>query len=180
LSVSPGHGDEIFIMRKSLWIVPVLLLFAAIGAPNALADSYTVQFTCIFTCGPTPVQTGILSFVSEAVPADVELTWDGAAFSVPILEANVSIEDGWDCFETEPTLFACGFIADFSTTTGGGLAFGGGFATCTTCANVADSGSMSFTAISSSEPSAVALMLAGIGFLLVMRRRIAQELRSST
>jgi hypothetical protein len=166
-------------MRKSLWIVPVLLLFAAIGAPDAHADSYTVQFTCIFTCGPTPVQTGILSFVSEAVPGVVDLTWDGAAFSVPILEANVPIEDGWDCGEMEPALFGCGFIADFSTSTGGGLAFGGGFATCTTCANVADSGSMSFTAISAPEPASLALLLAGIAFLLVMRRRFGQELRSS-
>jgi hypothetical protein len=27
-------------MRKAIWVVPVLLLFAAIGAPDAYADSY--------------------------------------------------------------------------------------------------------------------------------------------
>jgi hypothetical protein len=41
LSVSSGHGEEGIIMRKTLWIVLVLLLllFAAIVVPNANADS---------------------------------------------------------------------------------------------------------------------------------------------
>lgn len=47
------EGDK---MRKPLWIIPVLLLFAAIGAPNAHADSFTygaITFT-VTSGGPTP------------------------------------------------------------------------------------------------------------------------------
>jgi hypothetical protein len=67
-------------MRKSLWTIPILLLFVAIGAPAAHAGStkYNATFACVPACSLLPVVTN--NPVSFPSPYDLGVNWDGAAF----------------------------------------------------------------------------------------------------
>ena len=158
-------------MRKSLWIVPLVLLFAAIAPPKAHADEYTITFTGGTT---TPVDTTITISASDVL--SLGSVTDGAS--------------GWDQFaplqltatpETDHLIWTItspqGLFILEDLTAGddtfspyyGPLAPG-------------DTGTASITDISiaTPEPGTASLMLLGIGLVFLMRKRIAQGLPQAT
>jgi hypothetical protein len=175
-------------MRKSLWII-LAVLIAAIGAPVAYADSFTdgtITFT-VSSGGPTP--TG--SFVIDngtGLFTSFSVSWNGEVY-----DFAVGLLPPPPVFITGPFPFVgtwCGVgpdggncMGDTRSGTDFGLA-GPFFVTLgppsTGTALSADaiaSGSYTVTETTvTPEPSSVALMLAGIGVLLVMRKRLAQGL----
>jgi hypothetical protein len=81
-------------MRKSLWIVPVLLI-AAIGAPNAIADtltSYTITFTgtgILPTSGSFTYDSTVPNFTNfvvvwSSVPIDLTASANAPAIGTPL------------------------------------------------------------------------------------------------
>jgi hypothetical protein len=67
-------------MRKSLWIFPVLFLFAAIGAPNARADTTTYEINpTAFICQPEP---GFTCPALISLSPDSTITVDNASFAL--------------------------------------------------------------------------------------------------
>jgi hypothetical protein len=172
-------------MRKSLWIVPVLLLSAAIGVPNAHADSFRPTFitlSCLGACLPQPTAPDV-SFPS---PTTITVTWNGFIFLLP-LPAPTSPTDsfGWsmEWHNIDPScLSSCAGEAIASLRDGIAP-----FSESVTLLNVSspgplssevlDSGQLFFApVVATPEPSSFALMFAGIWVLLVMRKRISQGL----
>src|SRR5260370_7616415 len=76
-------------MRKSLWIVPVLLLIAFLGAPSAHADSYTPNFTCTGTCAVAPPTAPDVSFPSPAIME----TWFVVGVYIPPISLTLPATD---------------------------------------------------------------------------------------
>jgi hypothetical protein len=75
-------------MGKSLWII--LLLFAAIIAPNAHADDitdYTINFTGggvpPFEIGPEGLPTGTIVYDASVQSITASMVWDGYDFELP-------------------------------------------------------------------------------------------------
>jgi PEP-CTERM motif-containing protein len=146
-------------MRKSFWItLPVLLV--AIGAPSAHADTYTPIFTttgCSGTCAlPTALD------VTFPTPTTIEITYLGLSDLVSIPSGLPGDTYAWNA-DIEKTIDF--FITDGVTTTCDGV--GPGHVSC---------GTLTFAAVATPEPNSAGLLVAGIGLLLVMRRRIDQGL----
>jgi hypothetical protein len=79
-------------MRKSLWIVPVLLLFAAVGAPNAHAD--TLAFTVTGLIGGTlNISTAAPSGLGTYLGNGITGTFDGLAVTGLIAPGGFSGND---------------------------------------------------------------------------------------
>ena len=173
-------------MRKTLSIIPVLLLFTAIGGPCAHADTlYTATFTCdpSITCSSLPTAPDV-SFPS---PTTITVTWNGLVFPI-LLPSPVSPTDSggilwfasWPVIPPpnpgcvpapSPSVCDASFlIRDFVALTDASYTLHNLPPPGPLSTVFQDSGTLTFTAVP--EPSSVALMLAGIGFLLVMRRRI--------
>jgi hypothetical protein len=162
-------------MRKPLWII-VPALFVAIGALNARADSYTATFACSGPCaGGTPTAPD----VSFPGPTSITETWDGlvATFFLPS-QFNPTDTYVW-CFTLATLQNNCGGLTIFKplvivdTTLNIGdipVSVSGSITT----GFLAASGSLTFAAVP--EPSFLALMLAGVGLVFVMRKRISQSL----
>ena len=171
-------------MRKSLWIILTVLL-VAIGAPNAHADRI-IGYTAVFTCntgecrpslppitGDTPV--GVTVVVDD--PTTVDLTWFGYSFTIGLPRgAGVRSSFNWvgsvDCEAYPCTLGMTG--PNGKTTVD--IAYNPFFSE----PRGTYDGGLTFTPIySSPEPSALALMLIGLGMLglmMVMRKRISWSL----
>jgi hypothetical protein len=164
-------------MRKSLWVLTVLLV--AISAPSAYADSAT--FTCLSVpCTPTPTVS-----VSSITPITITQTWgifSGTYTFGPTAEATdtFTLEDsvGVASIGTFDVVELIMMDATHPAATPGlgadEVEYDGQYQSL--LGNFAD-GNVTLSSVSSKatpEPSSVALMLAGIGFLLVMRRRLAQ------
>ena len=195
-------------MRKSSWIIPVLLLLAATGAPNAHADS-TTDGTITFTVanGPDAAPTG--SFVYDNMTnmfTSFTVNWDSFAYdftaaangftdasaagcsALPSGDAfledlvcapypaalGLGSLDPWTGAVNLPTLNGFSFLfADFA-----------GTGVCNGCDGLVhpvligiDDGTYTVTLTTPTpEPGSYGLVLAGIGFLLVMRKRIGQGL----
>jgi hypothetical protein len=157
-------------MRKTLWIMLAVLL-VAIGAPSAHADSLPATFTCGICVGGTPTAPDVL------FPAPVvDVTWNDLLFHLDLPSSDLPT----DSYEWNG-----------HTTSGGGEIFLQDFTihdlTNGTEVNMVhdtgkgvnaplDSGTLSFAAVAAPEPSSIALMLAGIGSLLVLRKRIGRRL----
>jgi PEP-CTERM motif len=180
-------------MRKSLWIIPVLLLFATIGAPAAHADSmYTYMFTYQLSDGST------FSFTTQALDPTVALgtlentstitaqtfsgffsgtsllfyDLDGSNSLVPL--ANLLIQVSGGPLIGPPEVYFS--PSDYS-------APGTYAGTCEyDCESNATTDSLIVTAVPTPEPSTgVLTMLLGIGLaLVVMRKRIPQGFRQAT
>jgi PEP-CTERM motif len=155
-------------MRKSLWIVPVLTLIAAIGAPTAHASMYTPTFTCTGTCVSVPTAPDV-SFPS---PTSITVTWDSAVFVVSLASPDLPTDTyGWHGNNINYPVID---IADATTGTSA-IAIGTGPA-----GSADEIGGLSFTALSTPEPSSFALMLAGVGLLFVMRKRLATSVQQAS
>jgi hypothetical protein len=79
-------------MKKLLCAVPVVLLFALIGASNAHADSYTPTFTCngpaynpYLTCPGGPPSAPGVTFGSSTT---IAVTVGGAVYDVTLASAD--------------------------------------------------------------------------------------------
>ncbi len=163
-------------MRKLLWIILAVLavLFVAIGAPNAHADTFPATFTCTGTCVSVPTAPDV-SFPS---PTTLTENWNTFTFAVGLLSGSAPSDAYiWQNqlapVPTIPGTLSVSFLI-FDTTRGS--TSGAGFFVASALSPQLDSGVLSFAV---PEPSSVALMLAGIGFLRVMRKRFAQGLHQS-
>ena len=145
-------------MRKSLWIMLAVLL-VALAAPNAHADStpfgtYTVE--CIGPCASDPTVT--------IAPTIIDFTVFGNTVDITGLSLTAGHLEGWnisngllsitDVTSSNPVLAP--IVLTFPTSNEGGLIVP--------------------ATVPAPEPSSVALMLLGVGLLLVMRKRIGQGL----
>jgi len=187
-------------MTKFLGFMPTLLLFAAIGAPNAQADSYKLDFT-----GPSPF-TATFNATAGQVTSGVTVTYEGTTYTLTSFVLGVGTGDS-GCFGSDSTLEflmltataipGCkGLGGSVSADTGGGVLFVAGLLEGTTCmgcpisnlsfyftplAPNATEASASFsgaTLVSTPEPSISVLVLCGLGLLgLTLRKRIALVVR---
>lgn len=82
-------------MRKTSWIIPVLLLFAAVSAPYAYADTltdYTVNFT--LTAGSFLPTSGSFTYDSTNPSfSNFLVAWDGAIYDLTS-SANSPVTNG--------------------------------------------------------------------------------------
>jgi hypothetical protein len=152
-------------MRKLLWIVLALLVVS--GAPVAHADSFTLTFTCISSCSAPPTASDV-TFPSPTLAVG----FDGLTFFPIPLSSSDLPGDQYTWFAHD-VIFPIGTLSFFDITD---------VTTNTTSEAVGPfpvfraNGSLTFTPVTAPEPSSVALMLAGIGLLLVLRKRIGQGL----
>ena len=145
-------------------IVAVLCLVFALcfTAPNAHADSYTATFTCNGTCASLPTATD----VSFPAPFTIDITAFGAT--------TVIVSGSGDLPGDTYTWHACdgcngSFSAGFADLTTGDVE-GLNSATCSQFATC-ESGSLTFAAVATPEPSSLALILSGVGMVFAMRKR---------
>jgi hypothetical protein len=152
-------------MRKFLWFT-LGFLFVVIGAPNAHADTlYTYTFTDTTNFADTWTTRPIAAVTAETDIAAANLASYSAldGLSEVILDyAGVGFQGVITPLGTTVITFDNFTIGEYSTP--------GTY----TSSNTGDT--LSVSAIQTPEPSTVGLMLAGIGFLLVMRKRIGQGL----
>ena len=150
-------------MRKSLWIIPIVLVLA-IGAPIAHADSFEPFFTTMGCVGVCALPTA--SDVVFPAPTTMDVTFDGvsAAVSIPYGDGST---DNYVWFAS-----VVGSSLNFLLIDTVGPGFPDG------CQGYTGCGTLGFAPVSTSmpEPSSVALMLLGVGLVLVMRKRIGQRL----
>ena len=155
-------------MRKSLWIGLALLVVS--GAPVVYADSFTPTFTCTINCTTPPTALDVtfpsptmivgfgsltypsFSLDSSNLPGD-QYQWTSISVSLPLFEfANIfSVKDVTRNTSSVVEEIAPSFV-------------------------IGANGSLTFTPVTAPEPSSVTLMLAGVGLVLVMRKRIGQRL----
>ncbi len=167
-------------MRKAIWVVPVLLLFAAIGAPNAYADSYTPTFTCTDTCVSLPTAPAV-SFPS---PTTIQETWDTLVFTLTLASPDAFGDTYmWEnTYSISTAALASGIdISIIDETTGLTSSYSAGYGGLNPFplggTPITDTGVLTFSAVSTPEPGTSSLMLIGIGLLgsmVVMRKRIAR------
>jgi hypothetical protein len=158
-------------MRRSLWII-VGVLFVVIGATNAHADSFTPTFTgCTGACVILPSAPDV-SFPS---PTTIQVTWVSNVFIVPL----VASDSPTDLYEWRATASIGRLEFDIFDFTNNTVTDQVLFPNPNTLL-YRDTGILTFAAVSTPESSSVALMLAGIGFLLVMRKPIGQGLRQAS
>jgi hypothetical protein len=166
-------------MRKNLMWVILAVLFVAIGTPNAQADSFTATFTCTGTCLSLPTAPDV-TFPSPILTE----TWDGFLLSVP-LPSSFSPTDifTWDNSVFQCDEFVCGapfgvFAQIIDETTQGHTLIQLDLQSLPAGVDelVQDHGALVFARVATPEPPSLALMLAGIGLLWVVRKRIALAL----
>ncbi len=174
-------------MGKSLWII-FAVLFVAIEAPNAHADSlFTPTFTCTQAGGCTSLPTA--PAVSFPAPTTITETWNGFVFLIPLPAPSsptdvILWQNVWQNINSSCTTSCVGVASariqdNFS-----------GIVETVTLTNLPspgilssvflDGGDLTFAPVAVPEPSSGALMLMGIGLVLVMRKRIAQGLPQAT
>ncbi len=158
-------------MRKALWIVPALLVFATVVAPCARADAVT--FTCVATeYSPCTVATPTAPDVTFPSPT-LDITWDSQTFEVTLLSSWLDT-DSFSWFESN-NLF---IINDLSQPLTPSVYNSEPINTNSPPVND-QGGTLSFNSATASapEPGTFSLMLIGLGSLgltIVMRKRIAQ------
>ena len=183
---SPALPGGIWKMRKSLWAI-LAVLWGAIGAPNAYADSFTAIFTCSpGPCVSTPTATALFVPGTLTIENFTVFATTFPPFSSSIPQPTDTFT--WLAYSTDPSnpllTPLVGFL--FTDLTKGGAGLGTNdlvdFLSCgrhpTNC--TLEGGALTFVPVAAPELSSVGLMLTGIGLLLVMRKRIAQGLHQAT
>jgi hypothetical protein len=150
------------------------VLFVAIGAPNSHADSFTPVFTCDLCTSALPTAPD----VSFPAPLTIEITWENTLFDVSLPSSAQPTRSVWSGstpvafsqFGTASFTFRYDSFSDEIVVNAPFLFQLDSNNNCLNC-DVMDFGNVQFApdaAPSVPEPSSVVLMLAGIGFLLVM------------
>lgn len=161
-------------MRKTMWMILALLL-GAVVAPCVRADSVT--FTCytLGVCVVAPPTAPDVTFSSSGTTLDI--TWYSQTFDVTLpgdwsdtdsmywgaSNSEFIIGDNNHVFDLEP------YVYPINTTLPSG-------------AGISEGGPLTFTSgsVPTPEPGTSALMLLGIGLVLVMRKRIARGYPQAT
>jgi hypothetical protein len=163
-------------MRKSFWIIPAVL-FVVIGVPNAHADSFTATFTCTGSCSSTPSST-TGTFTPSGPNSLGAFTWDTVSWGPFILPADWLPTDSYswvgflDTTATGATNFLTFRITDLNVSPLLNIVQSDKLCpTLQACQTNFDFGVLSFSPVTTPEPRSVALLLAGIALLLVMRKR---------
>jgi PEP-CTERM motif len=156
-------------MRKTLWIIPALLMFVAVVAPGVRADSVT--FTCTANC-PAGVSVPTALNVTFPSPALV-ISFDNQTLDLTLPSQDADTDSySWftsnNFFIISDTNQAFDLGANVEDDSGGNDPGD---------AVVEDmTGNLSFSnttpPVPGPEPGTAALMLVGIGLVLVMRKRI--------
>jgi hypothetical protein len=177
-------------MRKSLLIVPVLLLllFAAIGAPVALADTIENFTTPLGGTLTVDVTNGTITAVDIPAPGFADFTTGGGLIS-GCTELGLVQCDGW-FIEVGNTGNFLGAVVDLTFTTnptpGSLVGFTGGSVIAEKVYDVGGGlvefvyGGTISPAASVPEPPTVWLTLIGVGLVSVMRKRVGQGLSTAT
>jgi len=166
-------------MRKTLWIL-VAVLLAAIGAPAAMAD--TVE-TFDVIASPGDIGGTFTVDVTSGTILSVDIT----AFGLPdftVLDSSFATSGEWALFAKDATLSnVIGLFFVTNPTVGSLVGFTGGGITNDSELLVAGRppedigpGEITRAAVATPEPSSVALMLLGVGFVIVMRKRMGEGL----
>jgi len=187
-------------MRKALWTIPVLLLFAAIAAPCAYADSYTINFTC--SSNPSCILPTSGSFgynpTTQTFTTDVLVVWDGDNFDItPVLTEDIGNPSAsTPCYGSATgaalvfeLLATCGPASIGSNWVGNtnpvvftfqdygpvsAYLLSSGESQSGELPGAYSTGTWTVTDVTTPEPSAAVLLLTVIGLLLVvLRKRIA-------
>jgi hypothetical protein len=156
-----------------------LVLLAAIAVPTARADSYTPTFVCSGGCVSLPTAP-VVSFTSTSSTTITE-TWDDVVFSVELSPSDQAT----DAYEWFGDYEANGYgyaaiiydendgLTSYSTVP---IAIIGSGPTQA----AADMGTLSFASIAAPEPSAFLLVLLGVGFVLLQRKRSPRSHATAT
>ena len=158
-------------MRKSLWIILTVLL-VAIGVPNAHADSFAFTVNGPLS-GSGTLTTDPLSLGGYLI-TDITGTFDGSIITALIAPRGFNGNDN-ELYPTSPQLDLGGL--SFQTANGldwNAACTSGVGAFCTIGNFTTGFSDVTFSAVATPEPSSLALMLLGIGFVFVMRKRIGQ------
>jgi hypothetical protein len=185
-------------MRKSLWIMLAVLILA-VAAPMAHADTFSFSFSN--TIGNTPgtvtgtlTFTGTGTFTGQAATA-ITLTSTPSAYTSQLPISDFTVSEIANSFSavggvitaanlnlewTDGTTFTDTLGLQSTVGNANALLTGPvptGFPFTATTENIDGLSGVTFTDISTvPEPSSVALMLLGVGLLLVLRKRIGQGL----
>jgi hypothetical protein len=174
-------------MRKSLLITIVLLLFAALGAPNAYAQTYSPIFTCTGICGSLPTATDV-SFPS---PTSITVTWESMIYTLALPspdQANNYYVWTTYLFPTNTNLYppcignvllTCSQL-DISDANNGITNYVNEqvCASCVFTAPAYQTGEIIIgTPVITPEPGTSGLMFLAMGLMIVMRKVIAQTFR---
>jgi hypothetical protein len=161
-------------MRKSLWIILVVLV-VAVGAPIAHADSFTATFTCNAPCTSTPTAPTV-SFPS---PTTITETWAGFSASIPLAAGDLPT-DTYTWSNQLLDLIAGNFIDFTILDANTGDHPDVTISTPFRLIPAVDSGTITFTTVAAPEPGTVGLMLLGIGSVFALRKRTGQGLSQAS
>lgn len=166
-------------MKKLLCVVPALVLFAMIGAPNASADSYTATFACgnITACTLGVPATQTVSFPSPTIVMSFLVSGLEDTFNVTLPATDTPADTYQWFFEairvgipSDPGSYTyddyIGVIDQTSGLTTQDYRPGAGIP--------ADQGGpLTFSPVTAAtlEPAPIILMLLGVGLIFVMRKR---------
>jgi len=179
-------------MRKFIWTM-LMLMFVAIAAPNARADSVTATFsgvvtgTATFTVTPESGGTFLVTSVTGSITSPYSAT-GLMVFAVDAFDDNTNIINSLTSFS--------GNVAFFDTTYGVGwylytnsdgdvLVDAGPECAYLTGCNTIGAETVTLSPVTTSptttpEPSAPALVLLGVGLLFLMRKRMGLALTQAS
>jgi len=165
-------------MKKLLCVIPALLLFAMIGAPNAHADSYTATFACENVPGHSCFHFSATTTASFPGPTDLTVTLPFSSlpsFTINLPSSDAPTDTYWWLYGANQLaiqgMYVGGFTVEDRTT---GLNNRVGFSSVSPLPYSDDisQGPLTFTPETSAtpEPASVILMLLGAGLISFVKR----------
>jgi len=147
--------------------LPLLLLFSFNGAPSAQADSYAPTFTC--TSPPSPSCASLPTAPDVSFPGHtLDVTYDSTSlFSIVLtLASGDSPSDTYDWYAYVNSADSVNDFEIVDTSTGDDESVG----VVSKSFTLSEEGTLTF--VSTPEPSSFALLLLGVGMVVVMRKRL--------
>ena len=160
---------------KTVGAVLCLVFALCFAAPNAHADSFTPIFTttgCVGTCLlPTALD------VTFPSPTTMTVTLDGLTTPVAIPSGD-AVGDlyAWLAIAEKSRGLLLFSLDDLTIIGGTSLSCGGGV----DINGAVACGTLTFSGVSTPEPSSLALMLSGVGLVFGMRKRVFSGLQRAS